>query len=228
MLGDSTHRVLVDPHNIDQVFVVVHSLTSQMGQPMYKVELVYPFFIKSKEHLSNLVEMSKQQRAHEKMNPFAFALTGFYRRLLDQFRTDEDIEDISPIYQGEVPKSERINTDTVMTPSQKSKGSKVNLSHSPSKVFDTNPASSPRIVAANNTSPMGKLSHTESDDLEESNIYVPDVESPSKRRRIYSNDSPSAKKPSSPNYNKQMPQVKPFEETTGFKRSQETMRSGVK
>jgi hypothetical protein len=55
------------------------------------------------------------------------------------------------------------------------------------------------------------MTESEYDDEESSEKYSPEVESPSKRLRIYENETTSAKKISSPDYNKPMPVVKPFE-----------------
>jgi hypothetical protein len=89
----------------------------------------------------------------------------------------------------------------------------VNLSQTPSKKFDTAPASSPRNQYTEFKSATNHSSRTESDydDEESSEKYSPEVESPSKRLRIYENETTSAKKISSPDYNKPMPVVKPFE-----------------
>jgi hypothetical protein len=53
---DGVIREAVTVHNIDDVFVVLHSLSYSMGgQALLKVELLHPHVIKSAEHLEEVV-----------------------------------------------------------------------------------------------------------------------------------------------------------------------------
>jgi hypothetical protein len=116
-LGDDATREEVTAHNIDEVFVILHSLNHSMGgKALLRVELLHPHFIKSAEHLAGLVEINKQQIAMDKRLEFGLALTTFYRSLMDSIGPAE--ERPSPIYTGEVARSVPLHTDTAMSPSQ--------------------------------------------------------------------------------------------------------------
>ena len=93
----NTDREAVTVHNIDKVHVVLHSLSYTMvKQPQLKVELLPPYYIENGDHLIQLVEIYKQMLAHEKQRSFTYALTEFYRKLLNKFRTEDHEVDGSP------------------------------------------------------------------------------------------------------------------------------------
>ncbi len=86
-MQDQTTKEPVSAHNLEDVFVILHSLTYGIGkQALLKVELLHPHFINDANHLADLVEIGKQQRAMESKREFSgVALSQFYKTLMLQF-----------------------------------------------------------------------------------------------------------------------------------------------
>ena len=141
----------------------------------------------------------------DKRLEFGLALTTFYRSLMDSIGPAE--ERPSPIYTGEVARSAPLHTDTAMSPSQISQSSKVNLTHTPSSKFDISHASSPDVKPFEKTSYASYSQLTDREALEESNIYVPQLDSSRRRRNVFEDTSPPLK-PETPCYNKPKFQVR--------------------
>jgi hypothetical protein len=135
---------MVSVDNLDDVQVIMHTQTrTPEGQLLFRVEILPPFYFHSADHMQELMEIWKTNRPSTNLRPFTYALHGFYTRLLSDFTADTALP-FSPIYLPDSSKSVHAPSENGFTPSNKSLGSKVNLSHTPSKVFDTAPASSPR------------------------------------------------------------------------------------
>ena len=162
---------MVSVDNLDDVQVILHTQTrTPEGQLLFRVEILPPFYLHSANHMEELMELWKTNRPSTTLRPFTYALHGFYNRLLSDFTADAALP-FSPIYLPDSSRSVHAPSDNGFS-SHKSKGSKVNLSHTPSIIFDTNPASSPRHQKID----VESYSHTESEDDDDKSVkYSPSV-----------------------------------------------------